>query len=327
MLHKINRNNRILSKYRFSILISFLYVSCATYETDHKKWIGVFLLDSVTAGAVRLDYHESSPKGNTFGNVEQYGVNVDLYRYNFHTKELKFDRRLFKNMGNANMYRITEYNSPFLLQGANYINGDNTVMFNLENGEKRILKIRVDHISQNKEYVFASNAIIKLDKMDTINIYNEWGETIYAYSEKYDKILKYLTTREYKRSETIYNSRFQITSTGDTMITELPEIKFKYSPLFGINWEEGLVGFSGDSASRLDNYLCNIDSVFTNQNTSTCKLMPKGLNKLEYVIGSLKSGNFIGLKTSGVGKNGIYSCSGVENCEPELVSSSISVEN
>jgi|GEM_PF-4142061 len=162
------------------------FMACSTYQEHHKDWIGVFMFDSVTAGAVLLEYDESSPKGNTFGNVDQYNVNVDLFRYDFTNRTLTKDRSLFKNMKDAGMYRVTEYNPPYLLQGARY--GDETALFNLETGKKRVLGIRVNHLSQGNRFFSNSVAIINSEKMDTLlKTSGSAGPSIYFYSDSLNK--------------------------------------------------------------------------------------------------------------------------------------------
>ena len=121
------------------------FLGCSTYHEHHKDWIGVFMFDSVTAGAVLLEYDATSPKGNTFGSGGDYNVNVDLFRYDFAKKALTKDLSLFKDMKDAEMYRVTEYNPPYLLQGARI--DDGAALFNLKTGEKRILgKIGRAHV-------------------------------------------------------------------------------------------------------------------------------------------------------------------------------------
>ncbi len=231
-------------------------ISCSTYHVHHKNWIGVFMFDSVTAGAVLLEYDESSPKGNTFGNGDQYNVNVDLFRYDFAKQILTRDRRLFKDLKDAVLYRVTEFNPPHLMQGAPL--GQETAIFNLETGEKKVLGIRVSHFSQSKRFYSDVIEIIDSNKVDTlIRTSPSAGPAIYFYSEGADKYVN-MKSDNSNGKRISYFQVSPIKPGTDVVLVGLPRVYFSND--FFVNWEENVVPFYSlypDSAS----VGCDIDSL------------------------------------------------------------------
>lgn len=284
------------------------FMACSTYREHHKDWIGVFMFDSVTAGAVLLEYDQSSPKGNTFGSGGDYNVNVDLFRYDFAKQILTKERSLFTDMKDAEMYRVTEYNPPYLLQGARL--GDETALFNLKTGEKRILGIRVSHLSQGNRFFSDEIEIIDSNKVDTL--LRELGNTdpaIYFYSES---STKYISLKpeilDGKRS-----SHFQVSSINsgtDIELLGLPKVYFSND--FFVNWEENVAPFYSfypDSAS----VGCNIDSLLSGR--VSCDTFPRTSTPLSRLTGSFKSRHFIGIRD-----DGLYECSGKDTCLARQIS-------
>jgi hypothetical protein len=285
------------------------FMACSTsYHEHHKDWIGVFMFDSVTAGAVLLEYEESSPKGNTFGNGDQYNVDVDLFRYDFAKQILTKDRSLFKNMKDAGMYRVTEYNPPHLLQGASYAEG--TALFDLETGEKRTLGIRVSHLSQMKGFFSNEVAIIDSKNLDTIQYQpNYLDPAIYLYSEVYNK---YISLKAEKTNEQWVDRILLSTigGRGDIELSGLPH--FYYSDDVFVNWSENtapIYPVDSDSAA----VACNIDSLLIGR--VFCDTFPRTSTPLNRLTGSFKSHHFIGIRD-----DGLYECSGKDTCVASQIS-------
>lgn len=291
-----------------ALIILAEFMACSTYHEHHKNWIGVFMFDSVTAGAVLLEYDESSPKGNTFGNVDQYNVDVDLFRYDFAKQILTKDRSLFKNMKDAGMYRVTEYNPPYLLQGAPY--GEETALFNLKTGEKKTLGIRVSHLSQGKRFYSDEIAIIDSNKVDTLlSISGNMGPAIYLYSEVYNK---YISLKAEKLNERWADHILlsSINGGGDVELFGLPH--FYYSDDVFVNWSENtapIYPVDSDSAA----VACNIDSLLNGR--VSCDTFPRTSSPLNRLTGSFKTQHFIGIRD-----DGLYECSGRDTCVARQIS-------
>jgi hypothetical protein len=284
------------------------FMGCSTYHEHHKDWIGVFMFDSVTAGAVLLEYDETSPKGNTFGNGGQYNVNVGLFRYDFVKQALTQDRSLFKDMKDADMYRVTEYNPPYLLQGAQ--TEDGTALFNLKTGEKKVLGIRVNHLSQNSGFFTDKVAIVNSEKMDTILYLPNYSDpSIYLYSELFKKYISLKT----ENSTGVWVPHIllrPINGGSEIELFGLPSLY--YSDDLYINWEENIAPFPSiypDSAS----VGCNIDSLLNGK--VACDTFPRTSVSLNRLTGSFKTHHFIGFRD-----DGLYECSGKDTCKARQIS-------
>jgi hypothetical protein len=288
------------------VMVGALF-GCGTYETHHKEWIGVFMFDSVTAGAVLLEYDHSSPKGNTFGDVEDNNVNVNLFRYDFKTQTLKKDRNLFSNMKDAGMYRVVEYNPPYLLQGARY--DDGTVLFNLETGEKKILGIRVNHLSQGNQYISDADMIVNCGKMDTLFFHDDDNSSLYFYSEKSNTCFRH----GFEKTNESWKQYYQIDNLGLTekmKLNGLPWIYFDHN--FFVNWEENWAPFyaiNPDSTS----VACNIDSLLIGM--PFCDTFPKSNIALNRLMGSFKTNFFLGIS-----EHDLFECNGKDSCNVRKIS-------
>jgi hypothetical protein len=284
------------------------FMACSTYHEHHKEWIGVFMFDSVTAGAVLLEYDETSPKGNTFGNGGQYNVNVDLFRYDFVKQALTQDRSLFKDMKDAEIYRVTEYNPPYLLQGAR--TEDGTALFNLKTGEKKVLGIRVSHLSQGNQYFSDEIEIIDSNKIDTLfRTSASKGPAIYFYSESLNKYVNLKAGNLNGKSSLIFYVS-SINSGTDLELLSLPKVYF--SDEFVVNWEENtapIYPVYPDSAS----VACNIDSLLNGR--VFCDTFPRPSTPLNRLTGSFKTQHFIGIRD-----DGLFECSGKDTCIAKKIS-------
>jgi hypothetical protein len=283
-------------------------IGCSTYKSHHKEWIGTFMFDSVTAGAVLLEYDEESPRGNTFGSSDQYNVNVDLFRYDFISGTLKKERRLFQNMKDAAIYRVTEYNPPLLLQSARY--SDGTAVFNLETGEKKILKVRVEHLSANKGFYSNAVTIIDATTMDTVLFLNKNDESIYYFDEKSNQ---YLSLKSEKINE-VWSSHFQtqrLNQSGVVKLLGVPRVYFSEDHV--INWSERKTPFFARSNDSIS-VSCDVDSIL--QNILHCDTFPRPSLPLGRFVGSFKTHHFVGVRDEG-----LYACSGKSSCQATLISS------
>lgn len=284
------------------------FTGCSSYHEHHKDWIGVFMFDSVTAGAVLLEYDKSSPKGNTFGSIEEYNVNVDLFRYDFEKRILTKDRSLFKDMKDAEMYRVTEYNPPYLLQGARIEDG--TALFNLKTGEKKILRIRVSHLSKGNRYYSDEIEIIDSNKTDTLlHTSPQTGPAIYFYSEFGSKYVN-LKSENSNGKRTSYFQVSSINSGTDVELYGLPRVYFSND--FFVNWEENSAPFY-NIASDSESVSCNIDSLLNGR--VFCDTFPRTSIPLNRLTGSFKTQHFIGIRD-----DGLYECSGKDTCVARQIS-------
>jgi hypothetical protein len=103
-----------------TVMLATWFGGCTSYTKTHViKWSGVFMVDSVTAGAVRLEYQEEAPNNNTFASGRTYGINQRLYYYNFKSDSLY----LFATLGNElsaipnsiSYLKDVDFNFPFLM--------------------------------------------------------------------------------------------------------------------------------------------------------------------------------------------------------------------
>jgi len=291
-----------------ALIISPGFMGCSSYHEHHKDWIGVFMFDSATAGAVLLEYDKSSPKGNTFGSIEENNVNVDLFRYDFAKQILTKDRSLFKDMKDAEMYRVTEYNPPYLLQGAPIEDG--TALFNLKTGEKKILGIRVSHLSKGNRYYSDEIEIIDSNKTDTLlQTSPQTGPAIYFYSEFGSKYVNLKSGNSNGKR----TSSFQVSSVNsatDVELNGLPRVYFSND--FFVNWEENSAPFY-NIVSDSESVSCNIDSLLNGK--VFCDTFPRTSIPLNRLTGSFKTGRFIGIRD-----DGLYECSGKDTCVARQIS-------
>ena len=169
-------------------LLTTLLGGCTSYTKTHViKWSGVFMVDSVTAGAVRLEYHEETPNNNTFADGRTYGINQKLYYYNFKSDSLYLFATLNGNLSgipfSISYVKDVDFNSPLLM----YITVSNgntiTSIYNVENKANILSTPFRGFLSSGNKYLVGPLQIMNIHTKDTSKIENSNNGNLFYFND------------------------------------------------------------------------------------------------------------------------------------------------
>ncbi|MEO6096420.1 MAG: hypothetical protein ABIW76_12255, partial [Fibrobacteria bacterium] len=134
------------------------------------------MIDSVTAGAVRLEYSEESPNNNTYASGRTYGINQKLYYYNFETDSLFFFAPLNENLSglpsSISYFKDVDFNYPLLLYITSLNGNTITSIYDIEKKSNVLSTPFRGFLSSERKYIVGKNQIMDLSNTDTSSFVN-----------------------------------------------------------------------------------------------------------------------------------------------------------
>ncbi|MEO6094974.1 MAG: hypothetical protein ABIW76_04595 [Fibrobacteria bacterium] len=173
--------------YSIAILSTWL-VGCTSYTKTHViKWSGVFMVDSVTAGAVRLEYHQETSNNNTYAGGRTYDINQRLYFYNFKSDSLYLFSTLNNNLSgipfSISYFKDIDFNYPMLMY-ITTLNGNTiTSVYNIETKEFVFSTPFRGFLSSSSKYLVGVKQVMNLSTKDTSRVENTANDNMFYFND------------------------------------------------------------------------------------------------------------------------------------------------
>jgi hypothetical protein len=109
--------NNLLFPFAFfaGLTIATFISGCSSSNIHYTSWVGAFLIDSVTIGAVRIEYNISSRQFGYDQSSDYKNVNLDLYSYSLNTNSSKLISRLESGLSSsAYTFGSIRYQNPWI---------------------------------------------------------------------------------------------------------------------------------------------------------------------------------------------------------------------
>ncbi len=153
---------------------------CTSYSKSHVvKWTGAFMIDSITAGAIQLEYTSKIPIGNTFASSSTYGINQRLFTYNFKTEKLTKVADLSTDMSDVPWGNHFDFNYPNLAYETIYRGSRASGIFDLSGNKNILFTPIIGFLSSSNKYFVDNSRIMDLKSKVTTAILNTEADLFY----------------------------------------------------------------------------------------------------------------------------------------------------
>jgi hypothetical protein len=123
------------------VLVSLsAFVGCS-YDRYHEiMWIGAFLIDSITVGAVNIDYYYTTKQFGMDGSTDLKDVNMNLVKYDLKTNTTHDVACMEKDLSDPTVGAgSVKYQRPWVAYNCDRGGILQLVVFNMETGQKTVL--------------------------------------------------------------------------------------------------------------------------------------------------------------------------------------------
>jgi hypothetical protein len=153
----------------FCLVCAWAFLNgCTNYKTDHiKEWTAAFMIDSITAGAIRLEYVTESPTNNTLANGKTYSVSQSLYYYNFKNDSLTKMATLRESLEDPPIGTSFDFNYPYLAYETENIGTSATAIYDLTLKKNILVTPFMGFLSSQNKYLVKNNQLMNIETQAT----------------------------------------------------------------------------------------------------------------------------------------------------------------
>jgi hypothetical protein len=284
-------------------IITTWFGGCTNYTKTHViKWSGVFMIDSITAGAVRLEYREEVPINNTYAGGRTYGINQKLFFYNFRRDSLFLYATLNSSLAEIPVSQSdkndVDFNYPLLMYITNGNGNTVTSIYNIETKSNVLSTPFRGFLSSGCKYLVGVRQIMNLNTLDSTGIENSNYDALFYFNDTIESAYGVATDRR--------KSPFPVFKYGlGGVLPESLGVLNLYET-FGRSPLNGKVVYQVSGKAEIG--LLNLDSLKKNIIVSDFVSMGNAFSDMGGFDYSIDSENFILFKNVGLGGNdpGLY---------------------